>query len=185
MRLIFQSMFLCKTSSPLAILMLFWTLQPGLYDQLLPFSLHIRGFCISRCCNFLVLSLSCETRSATVKTANKTNKTFVRPTLPGWKLLSSAHTQTSTIIILLLYYIILYYYITHLFFLPVSALYLSYDSTFYTADTCINNFKNNTLDFFTQSSPPNPVCNTPHHTINNWHILNIIISLFWCLWQIF
>ncbi len=183
MRLIFQSMFLCKTSSPLAILMLFWTLQPGHYDQLLPFSLHIRGFCISRCCNFLVLSLSCETRSATVKTANKTNKTFVRPTLPGWKLLSSAHTQTSKIIILyyiILYYIILYYIITHLFF------YQCQHCTFHMTPHSIQQTHASIILkiipwTFSQSSPPNPVCNTPHHTINNWHILNIIISLFWCL----
>ncbi len=31
---------------------------------------------------------------------------------------------------------------------------------------------------------PNPVRNTPHHTINEWHILDIIICLFWCIWQI-
>ncbi len=29
-----------------------------------------------------------------------------------------------------------------------------------------------------QSGPPNPVRNTLHHTINQWHILDIIISLF-------
>ncbi len=40
------------------------------------------------------------------------------------------------------------------------------------------------LDFLAQSGPPNPVHKTPHHTINEWHILDIIICLFWCIWQI-
>ncbi len=40
------------------------------------------------------------------------------------------------------------------------------------------------LDFLAQSGPPNPVRNTPHHTINEWHILDVIICLFWCIWQI-
>ncbi len=30
-----------------------------------------------------------------------------------------------------------------------------------------------------KSGPPNPVPNTPHHTINEWHILDIVFSGVW------
>ncbi len=39
------------------------------------------------------------------------------------------------------------------------------------------------LDFLAQSGPPNPVRNTPHHTINDWHI-SLHYNLSWCIWQI-